>query len=277
MTVDQFHETITSKVQGTWNLHSVALTQKLPLDFFTMLSSISGVVGQKGQANYAAANVFLDNFATYRRGLGLAASSVDLGVIEDVGVVAENVELQKKFDGDVWTPINERLLHKILRFSILQQQDSPINPSSTAQLITGITVPQHDNSSLLRDARFSSLNFSNSVGTGTQSSKNDGSKDIQAFFLQLHGGADHSVVLNSAVEVVSRQFTTSLRLSEPMEPGKSLASYGLDSLAGVEFRNWARLELGAELTTLEITNAISLFALCEKIIFKIAPVAKAIS
>lgn len=271
MTVKEFHETITSKVQGTWNLHHVAMAQKAPLDFFTMLSSISGVVGQKGQANYSAANVFLDNFAVYRRSMGLAASSVDLGVIEDVGYVAENADLQTKFDGDVWTPINERLLHKILRFSILQQNGAPINPASFTQLITGITIPQKDTSALLRDARFTSLSFGDSAGGGS-SLKNDGSKEIQAFFLQLRGGAEHSVVLSACVEIVNRQFTTSLRLSEPMEPAKSLASYGLDSLAGVEFRNWCRLELGAELTTLEITNATSLFALCEKIISKIAPV-----
>jgi hypothetical protein len=54
-----------------------------------------------------------------------------------------------------------------------------------------------------------------------------------------------------------------------MEPGKPLASYGLDSLAAVEFRNWARMELGAELTTLEIMGASSLFKLGERIIGKI--------
>jgi acyl carrier protein len=46
-----------------------------------------------------------------------------------------------------------------------------------------------------------------------------------------------------------------------METAKSLASYGLDSLAVVELRNWARLEFGAELTTLDITSATSLFSL----------------
>jgi hypothetical protein len=54
-----------------------------------------------------------------------------------------------------------------------------------------------------------------------------------------------------------------------MEPAKPLASYGLDSLAAVEFRNWARMELGAELTTLEIMGATSLFALGERVIAKI--------
>ena len=76
-------------------------------------------------------------------------------------------------------------------------------------------------------------------------------------------------MLGAAVEIVNEQFMTTLRLSEPMEPGKTLSSYGIDSLSSIEFRNWARMELGAELTTLEIINASSLTTLCEKIVGKI--------
>jgi len=54
-----------------------------------------------------------------------------------------------------------------------------------------------------------------------------------------------------------------------VEPGKPLTSYGLDSLAAVEFRNWLRLEMGAVFTMLEVMGAMSLFALCERLIEKI--------
>jgi len=281
MTVGEFHETIGCKVKGTWNLHTASLSQHTPLDFFTLLSSISGVIGQKGQANYAAANAFLDSFASYRQSMGLPASSVDLGVVEDVGYVAEHSsELQTSFDKDIWTPINESLLHQILRFSILQQTataKATLNPASASQLITGIAIPQPSSSPLLkRDPRFSSLYFGSAsnttqlAGSGNNIDNNE-SKQIRAFLLSLHSAqpAEHSSLLASAVEILSAQFSSSLRLSEPMEPAKPLASYGLDSLAAVEFRNWARLELGAELTTLEIMGATSLFALGERIIAKI--------
>ena len=104
MTIKEYHKTIKSEVQGTWNLHNVALERKLLLNFFTTLSSISGVVGQKGQANYAAANVFLDSFAVYRQKMGLAACCVDLGAIEDVGYMSEHSD-----------PTN----HILSRFSII--------------------------------------------------------------------------------------------------------------------------------------------------------------
>ena len=270
MTAEEYHQTTESKVQGTWNLHNVALEQNVPLDFFTMLSSISGVVGQKGQANYAAGNVFLDNFSAYRHRLGLPACSVDLGAIQDVGYVSEHSDLIVALDAAERTPINEGLFHKIVRFSLMQQMD-PINKASASQLITGIAIPQKDSSSLLADARFGPLCFTDSADIKGADSNKDGSKDIQAFFVLLRSGqADKAALLALAVDIVNKQFTTSLRLSEPMEPAKPLTSYGMDSLAAVEFRNWVRMELGAELTTLEITNATSLFALCEKIIAKLA-------
>lgn len=266
MTVTEYHETIVSKVQGTWNLHNIAQEEKLDLDFFTMLSSISGVVGQKGQANYAAANVFLDSFAVYRRKLGLKACSVDLGAIEDVGYMSEHKDLLVALDSAAWTPINEGLFHKIVRFSILQQV-SPINEVSAAQMITSIAVPQQEDSRLLVDARFTGLCFGNNGGQVPDNKS--GSKEIQAFLLMVKGQADSLSIMNACIEIVNRQFMTMLRLSEPMEPAKPLSSYGLDSLGAVEFRNWVRMDLGAELTTLEITNASSLISLCEKIVSKI--------
>jgi hypothetical protein len=134
MTVVDFHTTLSNKVDGTWNLHNASLELKRPLKFFTLLSSISGVIGQKGQANYSAANVFLDAFATYRLSRGLPANSVNLGVIEDVGYVAEQGGMQAHFDDKQWIGINERVLHKILGLSILQQTDAttPLqSPSSS--------------------------------------------------------------------------------------------------------------------------------------------------
>ena len=266
MTVQEYHDCITCKVAGTWNIHTASLEQPQPLDFFTVLSSISGVIGQKGQANYASANVFLDNFAAYRQSLGLPASSIDLGVIEDVGYVSERSDLQASFDTSILTPINERLLHKILRHSIVEQT-SPVGRPGTSQLITGLVIPQQESSLLLKDTRFTPLSLpALSPTTNTSTSTHSPSR---AFFLLLASDAEHSTLLSAAVEIVSAQFTHTLRLSEPVEPGKPLASYGLDSLAAVEFRNWLRMEMQAVFTILEIMGATSLFALCERLIEKV--------
>jgi hypothetical protein len=71
MTNAEFHAALNCKVVGTQKLHTASLTQPELMEFFTLLSSISGFIGQKGQANYAAVNTFLDAFASYRHSLNL--------------------------------------------------------------------------------------------------------------------------------------------------------------------------------------------------------------
>ncbi|KAB8230322.1 uncharacterized protein BDW43DRAFT_314191 [Aspergillus alliaceus] len=250
-------------IQGAMVLRDRVFTDMSIEEYHT---AVDCVVGQKGQANYAAANAFLDAFATYRRSLGLAGNSVDLGAIQDVGYMSHHVDLLNNLSSDAWTPINEALMLKIAEFS-LKQQITPISETSAGQPVTSIAVPQRENSSLLRDARFNTLSFSGGEDAGAN---NDG-KDagLQAWQLLLKNKAAVSAILDAAIDVTVCQFTTMLSLSEPMEPAKAPSSYGLDSLAAVEFRNWVRLELKAEVTTLDIISATSLEQLAQKIVARL--------
>lgn len=277
MTHDDFHTAIKAKVAGTWNLHNASIAHT-PLDFFTMLSSISGVVGNKGQANYAAANAFMDAFAFYRQGQGLRAHTVDLGLIEDVGYVAEvgGAALEARFDRREWTPINEGMLRSILSCSILQQTGHPgsLSTRSRAQMVTGIAYPLPlDRSDLAGNRRFDYL-FATSEGHGNDEASGEQadpvSQAVRAFRITHESGeADAAALTRAAVPLLQSQITHLLRLETEMEPGKPLMAYGLDSLSAVELRGWVRQKLGGELSTLDITNASSLVALCEKLVAKL--------
>ncbi|KAI9040577.1 beta-ketoacyl reductase [Aspergillus affinis] len=112
MTHGQFLSAITPKVQGTIKIAS-ALSAS-PLDFLIFLSSSAGIIGNRGQANYSAANVFLDAFAASLIHKGYPATPISLGSVLSVGWVAEN---QDRLPIALsYGAISEPLLHSILEY-----------------------------------------------------------------------------------------------------------------------------------------------------------------
>lgn len=88
MTAEKFHEVLRPKVQGTINLHEALINE--PLDFFVMTSSSIGIKGPATQSSYAAANTFMDSMARHRWSLGMQATSLALGMIQDIGHITEH-------------------------------------------------------------------------------------------------------------------------------------------------------------------------------------------
>ncbi len=81
---------------------------------------------------------------------------------------------------------------------------------------------------------------------------------------------DATFLCNACVKIVLKQFVKILRLEMKLKSSRSLMMYELDSLSAVELRNWIRVKLEIELTTLDITNADFLITLCEKMISKLS-------
>ncbi len=89
LTSDRVDAVLAPKVDGAWHLHE--LTRELDLSAFVLFSSSASPFGAPGQANYAAANAFLDALAVERNRHGLPAVSISWGWWGEDGGMAENL------------------------------------------------------------------------------------------------------------------------------------------------------------------------------------------
>lgn len=82
MAYENWTTSVEPKVLGSKHLNEV--TAELNLDFFLMMSSVSGVLGTPGQANYAAANSYMDALTRLRQSQGKPACAIALPMCQTV-------------------------------------------------------------------------------------------------------------------------------------------------------------------------------------------------
>lgn len=250
MTFDDYNTVVRPKVQGAWNFHIALIDQ--PLDFFVMLSSIAGVVGNRGQAAYAAANTFLDALASCRRRRGLPAVSLNLAAIEDVGYLAENSakrsQVMKNLAG---SSMCESELLALVEAAIEGKVGGD-------QCVTGLdfnnpsAMPFYAcdaKFSILRDAALAKASGDEEptdVVDLSVSQKLRRASDVgEAVGIVTDGlrGKLAGILMLSTEDVAIQQATT------------SITALGLDSLTAIELRNWIGKELEAHLQVLELLTS----------------------
>ncbi|KAF1993246.1 putative polyketide synthase [Amniculicola lignicola CBS 123094] len=267
MDYTQWQTATRPKVIGTQNLHAQFGAS---LDFFVMLSSATGVLGNTSQANYAAGGTFQDAFARSLNSKGLPAVSIDLGMVKAVGYVAETKGVAERLAKIGYRPLEEEEVLRIIEAAIRD----PLRPQRSCQVITGLAqYEKTDDIAWREELRFSGLRrqISFSAVRSDDISKNANSfSDLLSNSVSLREAVSH--VTDAICAKLSEMFMIALA---EIDTAQQLAKYGVDSLVAVELRNWLVSRMQTEVSIFDILQSASLVGLAEKVASKSKYVVKA--
>ncbi|MGH3684192.1 MAG: SDR family NAD(P)-dependent oxidoreductase, partial [Pseudonocardiaceae bacterium] len=222
------------KVDGALNLHD--LTQGMDVDMFVLFSSVAGMLGSPGQANYAAANAFLDGLACQRRAEGLPAVSLAWGLWGSAsGMTEQLAEVDHARMGREGLRPLLPAEGVALFDAALRAGDAVLAPMSVDTTVLGVrggSVPPLLRG-MVRGGR-------RAVPVGPMT---DGS------FVQRLAGLSETDWGQAVLEVVRVEAAMVLghETADGIDGSRAFKELGLDSLTGVELRNRLNVVTGLRL------------------------------
>ena len=255
MTYDQYTAVTASKVQGAWNIDHALSAAKAPLDFFIVISSAAGLVGNRGQAAYAAANTFLNGFAQHLIGRGIRAASIDLTAVSDAGYLAADAEkaaeVARTLGGDTMCEAEVlALIQAAIEGKLTSCNGHPIN---------GVRIAPDMRPFWSNDAKFVHLlRAAEAASSAPQIAKTISWS--AAFKAAPSQSEARQVVCDALVQKIAE--VTSLE-PEELDIGRALSYYPLDSLTAIEVRNFITRMFEANLQVLELLASGSIESLAK--------------
>jgi NAD(P)-dependent dehydrogenase (short-subunit alcohol dehydrogenase family)/acyl carrier protein len=243
-----FQAVLRPKVAGALALHRATL--HLDLDFFTLFSSVSSVLGQFGQASYAAGNAFMDHLAHWRRSQGLCATSINWGPWAEVGLFARLESTDKTGRSGVFPFLPEQGL----------QAMEHIHALAPAQ----VTVVSADWSRMPPSPLLSEL-ASHKVSGRSQEEEQAAATMLLDLLL-----ADPAERQQRLEEYLTTFAAHILRLDPAkLDPQEPLTTFGMDSIMVVELKHHIETNLNLSIPIVELFTG-SIVKLAEQLVGKLA-------
>ncbi|KAF7543126.1 hypothetical protein G7Z17_g10993 [Cylindrodendrum hubeiense] len=256
---DDWAAAVAPKVQGSWNLHRAAPKD---LDFFFAAGSISGSFGNPGQANYAAGNTYMTALVQHRRALGLPASVLHIGAMEDTGYLAQNPTKADAIRAAGGYFLRTKELLQAMHWALMNSSAD----SDAEQLAIGVRYLKSlsdptNRATWGKDPRMAVYHNREVSGDGDSGGGGDSGDALRLFMASVE--ADPGVLDDAASQLfLTREICANLYIfvlrpvEEDMDTSVTMTSLGVDSLVTIELRNWMKQVFGGiELSTLEILNA----------------------
>jgi acyl transferase domain-containing protein/acyl carrier protein len=258
MTPDRLDAVLRPKVDAAWHLHD--LTRADNLLSFVLFSSIVGVFGGPGQANYAAANAFLDALAHRRAAQGLPATSLAWGLWNDAGGINAGLHDtdRARFARDGFRPVSTR--EGLALFDAALTVDRPalaVTPVDLAAVRTGTRVP-----SLFRD-------MVTTTGHRAVRAAADQGVSLSQRLSGMAGTEQQALVLDLVRAEVAA--VLGFRDRAAVDAQRPFQELGFDSLTAVELRNRLGAVSGVPLPATVVFDRPTPSALTDYLLARVAP------
>ncbi|WP_367127947.1 SDR family NAD(P)-dependent oxidoreductase [Saccharothrix sp. HUAS TT1] len=244
LTSEQVDRVLRPKVDAAWNLHELAGD----VGAFVLYSSIAGVLGTAGQANYAAGNTFLDALARHRHALGLPATSLAWGLWESDSAMSGGLsEVDRKRIGRLG-------LEPIAVDAALAAFDAALATGEPVLAVTAL------NRAALRDDPHPALRELAPKRRATRKPRS-APTDVRAL-----------------TDLVRTHVAAVLGHGDPdaIDPRRAFSEMGFDSLTAVELRNRLAEAIGRRLPTTLVFDHPTTAALAEHLAGEVKPVEEAV-
>nr|WP_155197505.1 type I polyketide synthase [Roseibium hamelinense] len=252
---DGLTRVLAPKVQGAELLDQ--LTFEDPLDHFVLYSSATTLVGNPGQANYVAANGYLEGLARRRRAQGKPGLAVAWGAISDAGYLARNED------------VNELLSRKLGRHALTAREalDGLMQlmslPQDT-QANAAVGFARIDWQAARKDLALMGSPLVALLGLGSEEdgAGAEGAIDLHA----LLEGLDKVAAAQTVAKLLAGEIGKILRISpEEIDHHKPLSDIGMDSLMALELRMSAERQLGIDIPLMSLANGATLIDLSARV------------
>ncbi|KAF8242157.1 hypothetical protein K440DRAFT_607820 [Wilcoxina mikolae CBS 423.85] len=267
MTPQQWEATLESKVRISWNLHQVS--QQDNLHFFIMFSSISAIIGNKGQGNYAAGNAFQNGLATYRRSNGLPAVSVAAGMLSGVGVLKDRDATTRRLKQSGLSDLGPDELIKLFEAAICD--------TALPVIVSGFEMFDRTNDKIEAQHWQTQLFWADRPEFGFMfnhklSTTSEGRASNTTLKGRLERLGDDVPSREKLLLVAFKKKLGDILGSVPdnIDESQPLSTFGLDSLSALECRNWFYKELDTDVSVFDLLAGRSIAGIVKNVADKLS-------
>jgi NADPH:quinone reductase-like Zn-dependent oxidoreductase/NADP-dependent 3-hydroxy acid dehydrogenase YdfG/acyl carrier protein len=238
----RFRRVMAPKILGARYLHELTLDR--PLEHFILYSSVTTCIGNPGQANYVAANAYLESLIEWRRARGLPGTCIAWGPIGDVGYLSRNASLKDSLAARLGAePLVARqaldMLERVLAADLAQATVATLSWPMLARTLPSASGP-----------RFEALRRESGAG--------DPGAGAVLDIRSLLAGKGPEEVQHIVQELVVREVSEILRLgTERIDPARSLYDMGMDSLMAMELALGLEKRFGFSLPVMALNEGPS--------------------